>query len=115
MRNKRHLKRQAANTGRDGSRKCEKGEGYEQLGRAAGMGLLDGQKMLQQSQKEQLARGLKASSVQEQTGTRHQGNWKELLTRHSKLLRRDHHNYRSEGWTGTVTFFQGPKDKRFVI
>lgn len=38
MRNKRHLKRQAANTGEDGSRKCEEGEGYEWLGRAAGMG-----------------------------------------------------------------------------
>lgn len=30
---------------------------------------VDGEKMLQQSQKEQLARGLKESSVQEQTGT----------------------------------------------
>lgn len=38
MRNKRHLKRQAANTGKDGSRKCEEGEGYERLCRAAGMG-----------------------------------------------------------------------------
>lgn len=66
MRNKRHLKRQAANTGKDGSRKCEEGEGYERLGRAPGMGGW-GEDALE-SQKYQLARGLKASSVQEQTG-----------------------------------------------
>lgn len=91
MRNKKHLKRQAANIGRDGSRKCEEGEGYEQLGRAAGMGGWG--EDAPGSQKEHLAWGLKASSVQEQTGTRQEGNWKELLTRHSKLLRRDHHNF----------------------
>lgn len=54
---------------------------------------VDEEKMLQQNQKEQFARGLKASSVQEQTSTRQEGNWKELLTKHSKLLRRDHHNF----------------------
>lgn len=91
MRNKKHLKRQAANIGKDGSRKCEEGQRYEQLGRAASMGGWGEDDPA--SQKEQLARGLKASSVQEYTGNRQEGNWKELLTRHSKLFRGDHHNF----------------------
>lgn len=54
---------------------------------------VDGEKMIQQVRKSSLLWGLKASSVQEYTGNRQEGNWKELLTRHSKLLRGDHHNF----------------------
>lgn len=74
---------------------------------------VDGEKMLQQNQKEQFAQGLKASSVQEQTRTRQEGNWKELLTKHSKLLRRDHHNF-SHGERDGLTqehFFKDQKTR----
>lgn len=58
MRNKKHLKRQAANIGKDGSRKCEEGQRYEQLGRAASMGRWGEDDPA--SQKEQLALGVKS-------------------------------------------------------
>lgn len=95
MRNKRHLKRQAANIGKDGSRKCEEGEGYEWLGRAAGM-VGWGEDALAKSEgaawpgaKSEFSPG----TDRNQAGTRQEGNWKELLTRYSKLPRRDHHNF----------------------
>lgn len=55
--------------------------------------MVDGEKMLQQARSSSSLEGLEASSVQEQTDTRQGGNWKESLIRHSRLLRRDHHNF----------------------
>lgn len=38
QREKKHMKRQATNMRKDGSKKCEESEGYKWLGRAASMG-----------------------------------------------------------------------------
>lgn len=59
------MKRPSANMGKADSRKCEEGEVYERLGRATDMD--GGEKMPRQARSSSSLRGLKVSSVQEQT------------------------------------------------